>query len=77
MLEIGHNFSGVLNRCRPGQNFQKSVKISVKICDRIFSVTISKLFCSDYAYIVAYLYFQGEPSGFDEKDSFQEELKAE
>ena len=24
---------------------------------------------------MAYLYFQGEPSGFDERDSFQKELK--
>jgi len=35
------------------------------------------IFTSFYAYIVAYLCFQGEPSGSDEKDSFQEELKEE
>ena len=30
-----------------------------------------------YAYIVAYLCFQGETLAFDEKDSFKEELKEE
>jgi len=30
-----------------------------------------------YAYTVAYLCFQGDPTGVDEKDSIQEELKEE
>jgi len=33
---FGQNFSAFLNRFRPGQKFQKPVKISVKKTDRIF-----------------------------------------